>query len=29
VTVPGQVFFLPNEVHERIAGLIVQALAKA
>jgi pimeloyl-ACP methyl ester carboxylesterase len=29
VTVPGQVFFLPNEVPERIAGVIVQALAQA
>jgi hypothetical protein len=29
VTIPGQVFFLPNEVPERIAGVIVQALAAA
>jgi pimeloyl-ACP methyl ester carboxylesterase len=29
VTVPGQVFFLPNEVPERIADIIVQALAEA
>jgi hypothetical protein len=29
VTVPGQVFFLPNEVPERIADVIVQALAAA
>ena len=29
VTVPGQVFFLPNDVPERIADLIVQALADA
>ncbi len=29
VTVPGQVFFLPNDVPERIADLIVQALAEA
>lgn len=29
VTVPGQVFFLPNEVPERIADVIVQALADA
>ena len=29
VTVPGQVFFLPNEVPERIADVIVQALAEA
>ena len=29
VTIPGQVFFLPNEVPERIADLIVQALAEA
>jgi pimeloyl-ACP methyl ester carboxylesterase len=29
VTVPGKVFFLPNEVPERIADLIVQALAEA
>src|SRR5438876_4033773 len=28
VTLPGQVFFLPNEVPERIADLIVQALAE-
>lgn len=28
VTVPGQVFFLPNEVPERIADVIVQALAE-
>ena len=29
VTVPGKVFFLPNEVPERIADLIVQALAES
>ena len=29
VTVPGEVFFLPNEVPERIADVIVQALAEA
>ena len=29
VTVPGKVFFLPNEVPERIADVIVQALAEA
>lgn len=29
VTVPGQVFFIPNEVPERIAGVIVEALADA
>ena len=29
VTVPGQVFFLPNEVPEQIADVIVQALASA
>ena len=29
VTVPGQVFFLPNEVPEPIADVIVQALAEA
>jgi pimeloyl-ACP methyl ester carboxylesterase len=29
VTVPGQVFLLPNEVPERIADVIVQALAEA
>ena len=29
VTVPGQVFFLPNEVPELVAGLIVHALAAA
>jgi pimeloyl-ACP methyl ester carboxylesterase len=29
VTVPGQVFFLPNDVPERIADVIVQALAEA
>jgi pimeloyl-ACP methyl ester carboxylesterase len=28
VTLPGRVFFLPNEVPERIAELIVQALAE-
>ncbi len=28
VTVPGQVFFLPNEVPERIADVIVHALAE-
>ena len=28
VTMPGQVFFLPNEVPERIADVIVQALAE-
>lgn len=28
VTVPGEVFFLPNEVPERIADVIVQALAE-
>jgi pimeloyl-ACP methyl ester carboxylesterase len=29
VTIPGQVFFLPNEVPERIADVIVEALAEA
>ena len=29
VTLPGRVFFLPNEVPERMADVIVQALAKA
>ena len=29
VTVPGQVFFLPNEVPERIADVILQALSEA
>jgi pimeloyl-ACP methyl ester carboxylesterase len=29
VTIPGEVFFLPNEVPERIADVIVQALAEA
>jgi pimeloyl-ACP methyl ester carboxylesterase len=29
VTVPGHVFFLPNDVPERIADLIVQALGEA
>jgi pimeloyl-ACP methyl ester carboxylesterase len=29
VTVPGQVIFIPNEVPERIAGTIVEALADA
>jgi pimeloyl-ACP methyl ester carboxylesterase len=29
VTIPGNVFFLPNEVPERIADVIVEALAKA
>jgi pimeloyl-ACP methyl ester carboxylesterase len=29
VTIPGQVFFLPNEVPERIAAVIVEALAAA
>ena len=29
VTVPGKVFFLPNDVPERIADVIVQALAEA
>jgi pimeloyl-ACP methyl ester carboxylesterase len=29
VTIPGQVFFLPNEVPGRIADVIVQALAEA
>lgn len=29
VTVPGEVFFLPNDVPERIADVIVQALAEA
>ena len=29
VTIPGHVFFLPNEVPERIADVIVQALAEA
>lgn len=29
VTVPGEVFLLPNEVPERIADVIVQALAAA
>ena len=28
VTIPGAVFFLPNEVPERIADVIVQALAE-
>ena len=29
VTLPGKVFFLPNEVPGRIADMIVQALAEA
>ena len=29
VTLPGHVFFLPTEVPERIADVIVQALAEA
>jgi hypothetical protein len=29
VTVPGNVFFLPNEVPERIADMILQALEEA
>src|SRR3954471_9705919 len=29
VTIPGHVFFLPNEVSGRIADLIIEALAKA
>ena len=29
VTVPGKVFFLPNEVPERIADVIAQALVEA
>ena len=29
VTVPGKVFFLPNEVPELVAGVIVEALAQA
>jgi hypothetical protein len=29
VTVPGHVFFLPNEVPQRIADVIVQALEAA
>jgi hypothetical protein len=29
VTIPGHVFLLPNEVPERIAEVIVQALAEA
>jgi hypothetical protein len=29
VTVPGQVYFLPNEVPERMADVIVQAVAEA
>jgi pimeloyl-ACP methyl ester carboxylesterase len=29
VTIPGKVFFLPNEVPERIADAVVQALAEA
>jgi pimeloyl-ACP methyl ester carboxylesterase len=29
VTVPGHVFFLPNEVPERIADVILQGLAEA
>jgi pimeloyl-ACP methyl ester carboxylesterase len=29
VTIPGQVFFLPNEVPDRIADVIVHALAEA
>jgi pimeloyl-ACP methyl ester carboxylesterase len=29
VTIPGEVFFLPNEVPERIADVIVQGLAEA
>jgi pimeloyl-ACP methyl ester carboxylesterase len=28
VTIPGQVFFLPNEVPSRIAAVIVEALAE-
>jgi hypothetical protein len=27
VTIPGQVFFLPNELPQRIADVIVDALA--
>jgi pimeloyl-ACP methyl ester carboxylesterase len=29
VTIPGQVFFLPNEVPDRVAAVIVEALAEA
>jgi hypothetical protein len=29
VTIPGQVFFLPNEVPKRIADEIVEGLAEA
>jgi hypothetical protein len=29
VTIPGHVFFLPNEVPERIADMIAEALAEA
>jgi pimeloyl-ACP methyl ester carboxylesterase len=27
VTIPGAVFFLPNEIPERVAGIVVEALA--
>jgi hypothetical protein len=27
VTIPGSVFFLPNEVPDRVAALVVKALA--
>jgi hypothetical protein len=29
VTIPGNVFFLPNEVPERIAGIVLEATAQA
>jgi pimeloyl-ACP methyl ester carboxylesterase len=29
VTIPGQVFFLPNEVPEQIAGIVLQATGQA
>ena len=29
VTLPGKVFFIPNEVPGRVADVIVQALAEA
>jgi pimeloyl-ACP methyl ester carboxylesterase len=29
VTIPGSVFFLPNEIPERVADVIVEAAARA
>jgi hypothetical protein len=29
VSIPGKVFFLPNDVPERIAGVILEATAQA